>query len=200
MAGEPPDGDHYGSLHRGAGGTQQAWQTLAVNPGWTYKFSGQFAGGGANTVTLRLLDGDETGTVIAESEIYSSTATLPPDVYPWMPGEVVGSAVSNTLTVMWEMASPDEFSASHADAMAFDVVQACSDPFADADVDGDVDQEDFAVFQLCYTGAGGPIPTDPTYCVCLNTNGDSAIDAADLTAFEACSSGPEIPANPACDD
>jgi hypothetical protein len=79
----------------------------------------------------------------------------------------------------------------------------CFDPFADADGDGDVDQDDFAVFQLCYTGGATPVPGDPEYCVCLDVapagTPDDAIDALDYDAFKNCVSGPNIPANPACD-
>jgi len=78
--------------------------------------------------------------------------------------------------------------------------------FADVDKDGDVDQQDFAVFQICFTGDGGGIPADPDYCMCFdrrnndNTPGeDSDIDGFDLGAFEDCSSGPGVPANPDCD-
>ena len=83
---------------------------------------------------------------------------------------------------------------------------SCNDPAADADADGDVDQVDFSVFQLCYTGpGGGPIPSDPVYCRCFDRgadapSGDDDIDPFDLDAFEVCASGPGIAANPLCDD
>jgi hypothetical protein len=78
--------------------------------------------------------------------------------------------------------------------------------FADVDGDGDVDQYDFSVFQLCYTGDGGGIPADPDYCRCFdrrnndNTPGqDGDIDGFDLEAFEACASGPGVTTiPPAC--
>jgi hypothetical protein len=69
----------------------------------------------------------------------------------------------------------------------------CNTPFADADADGDVDDEDFAVFQLCYTGAAGPIPTNPDYCGCLDRNNDTTINQNDFAAFEDCASGPDVP-------
>jgi len=73
----------------------------------------------------------------------------------------------------------------------------CNDPFADVDGDGDVDQDDFAQFQLCYTAGGGGVPDG---CTCLNTDGDGDIDSIDYMAFENCASGPAVAANPACDD
>jgi hypothetical protein len=80
----------------------------------------------------------------------------------------------------------------------------CADPYADADEDGDVDQQDFAVLQACFTGSNaGPVAEG---CECfdrpegINTTGDGDVDLADVLAFEACASGPEVPADPACDD
>jgi hypothetical protein len=66
----------------------------------------------------------------------------------------------------------------------------CPYPFADADHDGDVDNDDFGVFQTCYTGSGGGVPTG---CVCLDRTGDGSIDSSDLTQFNRCYSGPNVP-------
>lgn len=78
-------------------------------------------------------------------------------------------------------------------------VPCCPDPFADADVDGDVDQTDFAVLQACF---GTPSPLSNT-CKCfdrdLSGSGDGDVDTDDLAAFERCASGPGIPYDPACD-
>jgi hypothetical protein len=78
----------------------------------------------------------------------------------------------------------------------------CSDPFADADVDGDVDQADFALLQACI-GTATPLGDA---CKCFDRpepgfpEGNGTIDTIDLTAFEACASGPAIAADKACDD
>jgi len=74
-----------------------------------------------------------------------------------------------------------------------DDVTCCPYPFADADKDGDVDQEDFAMFQVCFTNVGGGVPVG---CECLNRDGDSDIDSADFVQFSACYSGPNVPAVP----
>lgn len=86
----------------------------------------------------------------------------------------------------------------------FFIQPPCPDLYADADRDGDVDQEDFAVFQLCYTGQNlGPVAPE---CLCFDRpdvgtgKPDGDVDQADYQAFEACASGPMIPADPACDD
>jgi hypothetical protein len=91
---------------------------------------------------------------------------------------------------------------------------ACPEPFADADRDGDVDQADFALLQVCFTGENDPRGAfDRAACDCFDRkdmdsdgrfrpsiDGDNDIDAADLDAFEACASGAGIPAATACDD
>ena len=88
--------------------------------------------------------------------------------------------------------------ATLANSMQFAEVQfygilgvSCGLPFADADGDKDVDQLDFAVFQLCYTGPGGTATTRE--CKCFDRDKDSDIDALDLGAFMKCVSGPAIP-------
>jgi len=76
----------------------------------------------------------------------------------------------------------------------------CSDPFADTDDDGDVDQDDFAKWQICYTGDQNPI--NAAECNCFDRDNDNDVDGTDLDAFEACAgtSGPGIPADSACND
>jgi len=54
----------------------------------------------------------------------------------------------------------------------------CAEPYADADGDGDVDQVDFGLW----------------------ATGDSDVDDLDFADFEACWSGPTVPADPTCDD
>ena len=68
----------------------------------------------------------------------------------------------------------------------------------DADGDDDVDQDDFAAFQLCYTGTGAS-GFDCDACRCMNSDGDLDIDDDDYIAFEACASGPDVAADPDCD-
>lgn len=74
----------------------------------------------------------------------------------------------------------------------------CSIPFADADGDGDVDQADFALFQVCI---GANLPAEPA-CACFDAHPagapDGDVDTDDWSAFEACASGSGITADPAC--
>jgi len=202
----PGEHGHYQSMTTGESIDQMAWQILSVTPGELYKLSGYFAGGGGAdvpTVKIKLVDGpDPAGvSVIAETIVDDSSAS-----YDWQYAEVQGRAVDDVMTVVWEMTNtagdvPDA-DATHADGLKFELV--CTiDPFADADDDGDVDHEDFALFQLCYTGVGAgapPIPADPWYCICFDRNADDQISATDLDQFELCASGPEIPVIASCDD
>ncbi len=81
----------------------------------------------------------------------------------------------------------------------------CPDPFADIDEDGDVDLNDFAEFQLCYTGSGGSLAEG---CECLDRDGDDDIDVHDFgdpldpepNTFVACAGGANVPVDINCDN
>lgn len=82
-------------------------------------------------------------------------------------------------------------------------VSPCYDPFADADDDKDVDQEDFGLWQVCYTGDFEPPAAEPQYpveCDCFDRDSDNDIGESDRQAFEDCWSGPGIKADVSCDD
>ena len=68
---------------------------------------------------------------------------------------------------------------------------------ADLDDDGDVDMEDFAVFQLCLTGSGEPVSNA---CQLADLEKDGDVDQMDLERFLACLivSGPDRPGDPSC--
>jgi len=75
----------------------------------------------------------------------------------------------------------------------------CADPAspADFDKDGDIDLNDFAILQICFTG-----PSDPVLPECVNTdlNCDDHVDSIDLDLFMLCFSGADIPSDPFCGD
>lgn len=74
----------------------------------------------------------------------------------------------------------------------------CNLIWADADNDGDVDQDDFGVFQLCITGPTPGLPADPDYCTCFDrTSPVNVIDVTDFNEFKKCVSGPNVPWSPA---
>lgn len=65
--------------------------------------------------------------------------------------------------------------------------------WADKDLDGDVDQDDFGEFQACFTGATQGVPTG---CECFDHVADDFINANDLAQFGNCITGPGIPWGP----
>jgi len=69
-------------------------------------------------------------------------------------------------------------------------------PWPDVDEDGDVDMEDFAVFQRCYSGSGNPL-TDPQTCARFDRDVDNDIDTIDMRQFSNCATGADVPFDPA---
>ena len=66
---------------------------------------------------------------------------------------------------------------------------------ADYDADGDVDIEDFHMFQYCYHGAGYPVST---VCRIADMDGDSDVDISDFGVFQICFNGASQPPSPHC--
>src|SRR6476646_6723194 len=58
---------------------------------------------------------------------------------------------------------------------------------ADLDRDGDVDQDDFAIYQRCYSGAN-VAQNDPA-CQVARVDDDADVDLTDLQQIENCASG-----------
>ncbi len=71
----------------------------------------------------------------------------------------------------------------------------------DTDNDGDVDQQDFGLFQSCYTGPDDPLGVfDMPTCRCMDADWDFDVDEDDYDVFEGCASGPGMAADPDCDE
>jgi hypothetical protein len=83
--------------------------------------------------------------------------------------------------------------------ITYDYTVICPQPFADADRDQDVDEDDFGIWQRCYTSLAGPMP-DMDICTCLDRNGNDVVDRDDLDAFTKCWSGPAVQAGTACEN
>lgn len=66
----------------------------------------------------------------------------------------------------------------------------------DFDRDGDVDQEDFGVFQTCYSGPGVE-QADPA-CAGARLDEDVDVDQCDFAGFQSCMSGSNTPADASC--
>lgn len=75
--------------------------------------------------------------------------------------------------------------------------RCCPQPFSDGDTDGDVDMDDFGLFQACIN-TGVPNTMLPG-CSCWDLDQDGTVDDDDFTrAFIICGTGPGIPADPQC--
>ena len=122
----PLDGLHYAtssSTNDGAAGAEATiYQTFAVTPGLTYAFSGSFAGGGANTVTMELRDGSLASPALNTSTIHTPASGS----YDWTFNTVSGTPSSGMMTAVWHIdlagAGPH---ATHADGLA---VEVCNTP------------------------------------------------------------------------
>jgi len=68
----------------------------------------------------------------------------------------------------------------------------CPVPFADGDQDGDVDQTDFGLWQLCYDGGTGLIAG----CECYDRDNNNKVDSADFLEFANCFTGANVPYSP----
>jgi endonuclease/exonuclease/phosphatase family metal-dependent hydrolase len=92
---------------------------------------------------------------------------------------------------------PAEPNALQADSDGDQIGDACdcASPFADVDGDGDVDQNDFGVVQVCLSGDSSAAIES---CRCLDRNADADVDATDLQSFLDCMSGPGIAADTNC--
>lgn len=66
----------------------------------------------------------------------------------------------------------------------------------DLDVDLDVDQQDFGLFQACLSGTG--IAQHAPQCAGARLDEDEDVDADDFTIFRRCLSGPNVTADPQC--
>lgn len=68
----------------------------------------------------------------------------------------------------------------------------------DLDGDGDVDQEDFGIFQICYMSPAEP--AIPAACQNRDFTKDGVVNQSDANVLLGCLSGPGVIANRSCDD
>lgn len=204
-------GSNRGGISEGGVGAsmQRVIQTVPVLPRYELTLTGWIYGGASaglihdHQVLIR--DGGPNGPIIGFFSV-----TDPASV--WTPFTIKAAPTTSEVTVEWghvpdsgNPGNPPGTVATHVDEL-FLVQSAspCTFPVAaDVDGDGDVDQTDFAVFQSCYTGAGGTVPDEPAYCLCFDVEGpggipDNDVDQADLNWFESCASGPGVPLDANC--
>ncbi|HOW71787.1 MAG TPA: DUF2341 domain-containing protein [Phycisphaerae bacterium] len=90
--------------------------------------------------------------------------------------------------------SPDWIANEYATMVG--TLTRCGTPIVDGDQDGDVDQVDFSMLQLCFGAVSGQWPR--AECACFDTDSDLAITSQDVNDFVKCASGPYVEANPDC--
>jgi hypothetical protein len=130
----------------------------------------------------------------AGNVVTSTTAWQRPGGNTW---EIVGRLHLNsgvttpTITFTAHGSYTDRF---YADGFRLEYLPPCHLPAADAAGDNDVDQDDFAAFQLCYSGQAQAYVGESCHCFDRGpTVPDDDLDKDDVTEFEKCISGPAIP-------
>lgn len=118
------------------------------------------------------------------------------------PGKNVVGAFQNGMPVAYAMDPAasrvhitGSLSTSPADVTVVKVVHEHIRP--DLDHDGDVDADDFSLFESCATGPG--IPQNTPVCADAKLDSDGDVDQADFGIFQLCLSGNEIPPDPDCE-
>ncbi len=112
------------------------------------------------------------------------------------PGTKMGTIVVDNLELTNQGAGTGALDGNDTIQVIVTVGVSCHDPFADTDGDGDVDQSDFSVMQVCYSG-------DEAYtsdCYCFDRNGTGTVNNLDFVAFQTCFTGAGIAADPQCDN
>lgn len=190
-----------GSVDRGGVGNVRAYQTVELLPG-DVTLKGSIAGEGLGyEIFVELLDGDHTSTnVIDRFSMTGVNGAGDPPVQDFRPFEIGGPNTTTMVTVRWGTDS-GIFSlphGAHVDNLYLTgvAIPPCSEPWADADRDGDIDADDFGIFQRCVTGPGN-LNSNPL-CYCFDVEGpvggpDGDIDGGDFQEFQNCATGPDVP-------
>jgi hypothetical protein len=109
------------------------------------------------------------------------------------------SAAGQNVRFRWRLGSDSSISSIgwYVDTVAlYDAFTCCNGIPGDMDGDGDVDQTDFGLLQVCLSGPNVP-QTNPS-CTLARLDPDSDVDHDDAQILRGCTSGPEVPGNPLC--
>jgi|GEM_PF-1009529 len=125
----------------------------------------------------------------ASYDVYFGDAHPPP-----FRGNQTGTAfdpgtLRRGLTYFWRVDTLNVFGVTEGDTWTFTTVSA-----GDYDADGDVDLNDFAIFQLCFNGPGRPWAQ--AGCEAADSEPDGDVDLNDFAVFQSCFNGPGRP--PGC--
>jgi hypothetical protein len=207
LGGVPCEGTFFGGGDAGGHANFHVGlvQNFTTVPGATYRVTGCYFGGLQNSNDtgwweVLIKDGiTENPDITPGSTLIAKKERLPNggdiNFNENFDGTFVAASDSSTILLKWGRSESADWKYSMAGWDNIAIVATCHTPFADADNDGDVDQEDFGVFQRCYTGTGlGPVPSGAgfEYCTCFDRNNAGDVDQADWSKFEACATGPEI--------
>ena len=170
-----PDGlDHYASSlsdEDSAGAEAWIFQTFKADPTKSYTFSGQFAGGGNNIVTIELHDGDDLSPLLNSTIVRNGGPAT-----DWASSFVSGQPTGDLLTVMWHIKTTGGAPhAAHADALT---LLTCENPAFKAEAISPADLTSGAVRSLTISGlgfSGGSLPQ-----VSLSRSGHNPITATDV--------------------
>jgi hypothetical protein len=178
----PPDGDHYASSWSDNGHGAKAWiyQTCLVTPETEYTIRASFAGTGANTVTLELLDGDEDAPPL---DSVNAGAGFGP--YDWNEVEARGTPTSDLLTVQWSIQlDGSDVHASHADdfVLSSSGEEGVGITVGDANCDGRINVADGVCILTYLFLPPGPVCKTPCCEASEDTNNDGRINVADAVS------------------
>jgi hypothetical protein len=115
--------------------------------------------------------------------------------------DIHGSCCHNNGTCTLELpetcqAAGDQFGGSNTTCATATCCSHGTYVWADADADGDVDAEDFAKFQRCYTGPEASMSSD-LKCKCFDRpTSDNHVDNGDYLEFVNCETGAGVPWSP----
>ncbi|MHC4441465.1 MAG: GH39 family glycosyl hydrolase [Planctomycetota bacterium] len=133
---------------------------------------------GEGSTSHRIYFGTPTPVFQVEqsSTVYDPGILLRNTTYTWRIDERNGDGI--TTGVVWQFTTRDALP-------------------GDMDGDNDSDQEDFGMFQLCYSGSGLPYGSG---CEEADLDGDGSVDPGDFNVFIGCMSGPNVPVDTNCLD
>ena len=144
--------------------------------------------GGTGTLVYTIADDSDWLTVSPDSgDAATETDTIS---VAYGPEDLTAGAYSALITI-----SDDDASNSPQTVTVHLTIETVS---PDLNGDGDVDQEDFGHFQMCYSGSGTP-QNDPA-CLEADFDEDADVDHDDFAVLQRCLSGAETAAERTCDD
>jgi len=130
----------------------------------------------------------------------SASSGQPPYTYQWKKGDSYIGLSGATLTLTnVQYNDAGDYSCEVTDDAPNIIVSGSATltlaPLGDFDCDGDVDQEDFGLFQVCYSGPGREYPSG---CENADFNADDDVDSDDFNIFQQCMGGANNPPAPEC--